>query len=141
MLLDWLVLEPPAPFVEGLRGLQSREHWKQVHDALFSMWLSEAGDSKIVDQVQRDMGSYGYEMWSRAGREIEAEYARYQTPLRAMSELRNPPPILHLFSIPKDQAFLAQQQDFAEDHPWFKVRRLDGKTHFPFFGVSRDRRS
>ena len=77
------------------------------------------------------MGSYGYEMWSRAGREIGAEYARYHTPLRAMSELENPPPVLHLFSIPKDQAFLTEQQDFAKNHPWFRVRRLDGKTHFP----------
>jgi pimeloyl-ACP methyl ester carboxylesterase len=130
-LLDWLVLDPPAPFLEGLRGLQSPNHWKQVRDALFATWLSEIGDAKIIDQVQRDIGSYGYEMWSRAGREIGAEYTRFQNPLRAMSELRNPPPILHLFSIPKDEAFLAEQQNFAKNHPWFKVRRLDGKTHFP----------
>ncbi len=132
VLLDWLVLDPPAPFLEGLRGLQSREHWKQVRDGLFSTWLSEVGgDSDIADQVWRDMGSYGYEMWSRAGREIAAAYARYQTPLKALEGLGDPPPVLHLFSIPREQGFLEEQQRFAKDHPWFRVRRLDGKTHFP----------
>src|ERR1022692_3517199 len=95
------------------------------------MWLSEIDGARIVDQVRRDMGSYGYDMWSRAGHEIEAEYARFQSPLRAMSELQNPPDVLHLFSIPKDQAFLKEQQDFAKHRSWFSVSRLDGRTHFP----------
>lgn len=131
VLLDWLVLEPPPSFLEGLKGLQSRDSWRQVRDGMFSMWFSEAEDPDVAEGVQRDMGSYGYEMWSRAGREISAEYARYKTPLAAIDSLAKAPPVLHMYSIPKDEAFLTAQQGFAQTHPWFSVRRLDGKTHFP----------
>ena len=42
VLLDWLVLEPPAPFLEGFGGLQSPDHWKQVRYGLFSVRLNAA---------------------------------------------------------------------------------------------------
>lgn len=132
VLVDWLVLEPPPSFLEGLRGLQSRDSWRKVRDNLFSMWLSDTGgDSEIARQVERDMGSYGFDMWSRAGREIEAAYARHKTPLKALEGLREPPLVLHLYSIPKDEGFLAAQEEFAVRHSWFRVHRLEGKTHFP----------
>jgi pimeloyl-ACP methyl ester carboxylesterase len=131
VLLDWLVLDPPKPFLEGLKGLQSREHWREVRDGLFAMWLSGIRDARLVEHVRKDMGSYGYDMWARAGREIGAGYARFETPLKALASLRARPGVLHLFSIPKDEEFLQEQRDFAKSHPWFRVRRLEGKTHFP----------
>jgi len=131
VLLDWLVLDPPKPFLEALSGMQSRDHRRQFRDGLFSMWLAEIDDAKMVGKVQRDMGSYGYEMWARAGREIGADYARFGSPLSALNGLRVPPHVTHLFSIPKDENFLKEQQEFAKNHSWFSVHRLDGKTHFP----------
>ena len=70
-------------------------------------------------------------MWSRAGREIEADYDRFQSPLKALDGLVKPPRVLHIYSIPKDDAFLYALEQFAIDHSWFKVHRLDGATHFP----------
>ncbi|GBC71606.1 1H-3-hydroxy-4-oxoquinaldine 2,4-dioxygenase [Candidatus Calditenuaceae archaeon HR02] len=131
VLLDWLVLEPPQPFLEALKGLQSREHWEQVRETLFSMWLSGIVDDRIVQHVRREMGSYGFEMWARAGREISASYDRFGSPLKALKELEHPPQVLHLFSLPKDDDYLKAQIEFTKDHQWFSVHRLDTKTHFP----------
>ncbi|MDJ0272438.1 MAG: alpha/beta hydrolase [Candidatus Caldarchaeum sp.] len=131
VLLDWLVLEPPQPFLEALRGLQSREHWEQVRESLFSMWLSGIVDDRILQHVRREMGAYGFEMWARAGREISANYERFGSPLKALSELEPPPHVLHLFSLPKDEAYLRVQNEFAKNHQWFSAYRLNANTHFP----------
>ena len=48
-----------------------------------------------------------------------------------MEKLEHPPRVHHIFSIPKDEAFLRDQQKFAKEHSWFSVQRLDGYTHFP----------
>jgi len=131
VLLDWLVLKPPQEFMGALKGLQTREHWQEVRDALFKGWLSENPNAKIAEYVQKEMRTFGYEMWSRAGREIEKSYDRYQSPLKALEELERPPRVHHIFSIPKDEAFLRDQEKFAEEHSWFRVQRLDGHSHFP----------
>ncbi|MEM4495616.1 MAG: hypothetical protein QXE96_07475 [Candidatus Caldarchaeum sp.] len=47
-----------------------------------------------------------------------------------MSELEPPPPVLHLFALPKNDEYLRAQKKFAENHKWFRVHRLDAKTHF-----------
>jgi hypothetical protein len=64
------------------------------------------------------------------GREIAAGHARYGSPLRTLNELQAPLHVMHLFSMPKDEEFLTAQQDFARNHPWLSVHRLDGKTPF-----------
>jgi len=131
VFLDWLVLEPPKQFLDALKGLQDSNDWKQVRDALFSEWLSESTDQKITQYVQDEMGVFGFNMWSRAGSEIEASYNRYHSPLDALEKLGSPPTVLHIFSIPKDEKFLKAQQEFARTHRRFRVERLEGKTHFP----------
>lgn len=130
VLLDWIVFEPPLHFLQALSGLQEPEHWKSTRAQLFSLWLLEA-DRAIADHVHRTMGDYGYGMWARAGREIAAAYARETSPLTALAALDPPTPTLHLFALPKDEAYREAQEEFGKSHPWFRSRRLEGKTHFP----------
>lgn len=131
VLLDWIVLEAPPPFLAALEGLQSPAAWQQTREQLFSLWLHGLELPALESYVRNDMGSYGFDMWARAGREISAAYAQAGSPLRALAALAPPVPVLHLYSQPDDPAWLAAQQSFAADHPWFHVRKLDARSHFP----------
>jgi pimeloyl-ACP methyl ester carboxylesterase len=130
VLLDWIVLDPPRAFLETLQTLQVPERWKSARAQLLTLWLSDA-DPEIAKQIQRTMSDYGPGMWARAAREIAAAYAREGNPLRALSALDPPTPTLHLYALPKDERYWADQAFFAKRHPWFRARRLGGKTHFP----------
>ncbi|MGH9368028.1 MAG: alpha/beta fold hydrolase, partial [Thermoanaerobaculia bacterium] len=109
---------------------QDPEHWKSTRAQLFSLWLEQAPPA-IADYVHRTMGDYGFPMWARAGREIGAAYAREGNPLNALSALEPPTLTLHLYALPRDEAFREQQEAFGKSHPWFRSQRLEGRTHFP----------
>jgi pimeloyl-ACP methyl ester carboxylesterase len=85
--------------------------------------------------VREEMGSYGFEMWARAAREISAAYADLGTPLQILGSLTPPFPVMHLYAQPDDPRYLAAQKFFAASHPWFKVRRLNARSHFPMFEI------
>jgi pimeloyl-ACP methyl ester carboxylesterase len=122
VLPDWLVLQPPREFLEGLRGLQNPEQWKQIRDGLFAEWLAGIDNAKVSGYVRKEMGSFGYDMWSRAGREIAMSYNRFGSPLSALEKLGpSPPRVLHIYSIPKDDAFLKSQEVYSREHSWFSV--------------------
>ena len=131
ILLDWIVLDPPPPFLGALGAMQDPASCQQTVDQLFSMWIGTSTHKAVADFIRNDMGSYGTDMWARAGREIGAAYGREGNPLKALAALPSPPPVLHLYAVPKDEGYLAAQHAFAKDHPWFQVRRLDTLTHFP----------
>lgn len=130
VLLDWIMLEAPPPFLAALHALQDPALWQQTREQLFAMWTHGADIPEVSRYVHDDMGSYGFGMWSRAGREISAAYAK-TNPLRALSALEPPVPVLHLYAQPDDPAYLAAQQSLSAAHPWFQVRKLDARTHFP----------
>lgn len=134
VLLDWIILEPPPPFLDALKGLQS-DAWPQVRDALFGMWLEGVDSPEVIRFVHEDMGGFGGEMWKRAGREISSAYAREQYPLHAFSALSPPVPVLHLYAQPEDPGYLMAQRSFSGDHPWFQVVKLDARSHFPSLEV------
>lgn len=131
VLLDWLVLDPPPPFLGALQGLQQPGQWQATRDALFAMWLQGSQDAGLQQYVREDMGSSAAAMWARAGREIAAAYAADGYPLKALAALKSPPPVLHVYSQPSDPAYLEAQQGFAQAHPWFSVRKIDAISHFP----------
>jgi pimeloyl-ACP methyl ester carboxylesterase len=135
--LDWIVGPPPSVFVELLKALQDREHWLTTRGALFRRWLADSSESHVVRHIREEMGSYGYEMWSRAAREIARAYAG-GTPLEALARLDPPCPTLHLYSQPREAAYLALQQEFARKHPWFKVQRIEARSQFPALEVPDD---
>ncbi|MEM0444177.1 MAG: alpha/beta hydrolase [Candidatus Caldarchaeum sp.] len=135
VLIDWIVLEAPWPFLEALKGMQAPDKWRQTVEQIFSIWLQGIDNQKLIQFVRQEMGSYGFDMWARAAREISAAYAEAGSPLHALSLLKPPLPVLHLYAQPSDPNYLDAQQKFAASHPWFNVRRLDARSHFPMFEV------
>ncbi len=131
ILIDWLVLDPPPPFLDALAALQDGEKWQPTRDQLFAMWLQGVEHPKVTHLVRAGMGSHGFEMWARAGREIEAAYRRHGAPVNALAEFRPSVPVLHLYAQPADPEFLRAQEEFAAANPWFSVQRLNARSHFP----------
>lgn len=85
------------------------------------------------------MGSYSFDMWSQAAREISRSYSQWGSLLQALAGLQLPTlPILHLYAQPDEAGFLAAQQAFAAEHPWFQVQKLGAQSHFPMFEVPAD---
>ncbi|AXQ28551.1 alpha/beta hydrolase [Solimonas sp. K1W22B-7] len=138
VLLDWLVLDPPPPFLGALAALQDPATWQATRDQLFGMWLHGVDQPEIIRLVREGMGAYGAGMWARAGREIGNAYRREGNPLKALAALDPPLPALHLYAQPEDPGFLQAQESFAATHPWFTVRRLKARSHFPTMEVPED---
>jgi pimeloyl-ACP methyl ester carboxylesterase len=131
--LDWFVLGAPPPFLETLEGLKSPDRWQHVLQALFDRWLQGTEDAALAGYVRQEMGAFGFPMWARAAREILWAFARERVPLTALSRLGAP--VLHLYAQPSDDEYLAAQQEFSRRNPWFRVVRLEARTHFPMFEV------
>jgi pimeloyl-ACP methyl ester carboxylesterase len=130
VLVDWMVLGTPPGFTDALGGLQDPQAWQDVRGALFGMW-TDGVDSPAVHRYVGCMGGYGYDHWRRAGREIAASFAVHGTPLHALAGLDAPPPTLHLYAQPRDDGYLAAQQEAASRLEWFHVVRLEAQSHFP----------
>lgn len=130
VFVDWMVLGTPPGFTDALAGLQDAQAWQQVRGALFGMW-TEGVDSPAVHRYVGRMGSYGFDHWSRAGREIAASFAAHGAPLDALAGLDAPSRALHLYAQPQDDGYLEAQQAAAARLGWFEVVRLDAHSHFP----------
>ncbi|HSW11659.1 MAG TPA: alpha/beta hydrolase [Solimonas sp.] len=135
VLVDWIVTDPPPPFLGALAAMQDPAQALQVRDGLFAMWTEGVEHAGVLRFVREDMGSYPAAMWSRAAREIAAAYSREGSPLQALAALAPPPPVLHLYAQPADPAYLAAQESFAAEHRWFAVHKLDARSHFPAIEV------
>ncbi len=135
VLLDWMVLGAPAPFLDALHALQQETRWAAARDAIFDRWTAGETLPELIRFVRERMGAYGFEMWARAAREIERAFARHGVPVDALRSLEPPVPALHLYAQPPDDAYLDAQRRFAGAHAWFQVRRLDAESHFPMFEV------
>lgn len=131
VLLDWIILEAPPAFLAVLQSLQDPTQWQQTREQLFSMWLHGLRIPELTRYVRKEMGSYPFEMWSRAGREISSAYARSKSPLQTLAALDPPVPVLHIYSQPDDPGYLAAQQRFGVAHTWFQVRKVQARSHFP----------
>lgn len=131
VLLDWILFEAPPPFLEALQALQDSMRWQQTREQLFAMWIGGLAIPELSYYVGEDMGSYGFDMWSRAGREISAAYAQAISPLHALATLKPPVSVLHLYAQPDSPDYLAAQQAFSAEQPWFQVRTMPARSHFP----------
>lgn len=135
ILVDWIMTDPPPPFRAGLEAMRDPAHAFAVRDQLFGMWTKGVEHAGVLRYVREDMGSYSAAMWARAAREILAAYQREGNPLRALDALEPSVPVLHVYAQPDDAAFLEAQRAFAVAHPWFTVRKLDARSHFPTIEV------
>jgi pimeloyl-ACP methyl ester carboxylesterase len=131
VLVDWLVLDAPAPFASALRNLQDPLHWEETRNRLFSTWLEGVSNQGIIDFVRLRMGTFGADMWARAGKEILAAYKKYGTPLRALEKLKPPVATIHIYAQPSYPTYYQAQQSFAASHPWFSFHRVNAISHFP----------
>lgn len=138
VLLDWILLDPPPPFLGALQALQDPTQWQSTREQLFSMWLHGLNIPALSEYVRQDMGSFGEEMWGRAGREIGSAYEKLGSPFGQLAALEPQVPVLHLYAQPDDPGYLAAQQDLSSTHPWFHVQKLQAKSHFPMFEVPDD---
>jgi pimeloyl-ACP methyl ester carboxylesterase len=125
---DWMLAVPSEPYLEVIRQLDSDE-WPQARDTLFTIWAAGV-DTPEIRRVLDVMVEHGEEMWRRSGREIGASYARGGSPFEAFSALEPAVPMLHVYGQPQDFAYLELQRDYAAEHAWFSVVKLDATTHF-----------
>jgi pimeloyl-ACP methyl ester carboxylesterase len=137
VLVDWMVLGPPPGFTDALAAMQDPAAWEQVRAGLTGMW-TEGVEEPAVHRYVQDMAGYGFAHWSRAGREITRSFTAEGSPLQALSRLPEPCPTLHVYATPRDEEYLAAQRDFARDHQWFTVHRLDARSHFPMLEVPEE---
>lgn len=138
ILLDWIIFAPPAGFLSALGGLQDEHQCEHTRDRLFSTWLEGVSNPAVSQFVHHVMGGFGFSMWSRAGREISAAYAKYGNPLHALELLPSPVQVLHLYAQPVDAAYWDSQLFFAKSHPWFTARRVNALSHFPMLEVPEE---
>jgi len=126
---------PLAPrFLGAMEALQDEARSREAAEQVVTMFVSGAPAS-VQTQIQSQMLSHGYEMWSRAGREISAVFAREGDPLTALGKLSPPVPVLHVYAQPPAPEYLSTQESFARANPWFSVRRLEAASQFPTLEV------
>jgi pimeloyl-ACP methyl ester carboxylesterase len=126
---DWYVIPPPPPYRAVLEQLTSPETWAEARDKLCEIWRA-GSESVEVTALLDQMRQHDADMWMRSGREISAGYERLGSPAHAWTEFDPPVEVLHLYRQPQDAAFLAVQEEYAAEHPWFAVRKFDCVTHF-----------
>ncbi len=130
--ISWMVMGAPPPFIAGLQRMQEPDGWDEVRDQLFAMWRGGGNHSGVEEQIAH-MSAFGSETWMRAGREIEGAYRANGAPVEVLSNFDPPTPFLHVYAQPNDPVILEAQRTFADNHPWFRVHRVDAKSHFPQF--------
>lgn len=131
VVIDWIQVTPNADFHHAIAEIQDPALWEKGRRDLFDYWIGDTGIRDIVDHVNTEMAGYDFDMWARSGREIERAYARWRNPMQRMAAMEQPRPVMHVFSQPFEDKYLAAQQAFAADHPWFQPVKLAGTTHFP----------
>ena len=135
--LDWMVHEPSRAYMDLLSGLQEPDRWPHARDTLFEIWRA-GEESDAIDAAIEVMRRQSAEMWMRSGREIEGSYRRAGSPLSALSALPTVPAVSHLYGQPATPEYLDAQQQFAEEHDWYSVRRVDARTHFSMIEAPRE---
>jgi pimeloyl-ACP methyl ester carboxylesterase len=135
--MDWLLVQPSERYLDVIRMLQSEERWPEARDILYGIWRSGVDDPDI-EAVLGTMSEHGADMWMRSGRKIESAFAENGSPFEALERLDPPVPVLHLYGQPADEEYLARQEAFAAEHPWFQVRRLPARTHFAMTETPRE---
>lgn len=127
--VDWMVTEPPEPYLQVIEQLRSPEEWAQARDTLYEIWRAGVA-VPAVDAGLAEMHQHGAGMWIRSGREISRAYAQHTSPMRTWAALDPPPPVLHVYGQPRAPEFLAAQKQYAVDHPWFRVEHVSAASHF-----------
>jgi pimeloyl-ACP methyl ester carboxylesterase len=129
VLLEWIVTAAPPPFLSALAAMQDPQRWRATVDRVFESWLAGTDNAALTYFVRDEMGSYGFAMWSRGGREIAAAYAQNGSPLEALARMESRP-VLHMFADAYEPPFVEAQRVFAESDPWYSFQVLLARAAF-----------
>ncbi|MGO0059801.1 alpha/beta fold hydrolase [Brevibacillus fluminis] len=131
VVIDWILIEAGAAFIKDLQDIQNPERWVAGRQSLFDHWLGISTDRAVIDHMNKEMASFGFDMWERSCRVIENAYKTWGSPLERMAALDPKRPIVHIYSQAAADGYEEMQQTFKEKHPWFDFKHIPGKTHFP----------
>jgi len=132
VVVDWIVTAAPASFLSALEDLRSDADRDAAVAGLLQQWQAGVTSTDLAAYLA-EMGEAGDEMWERAAREIESSYARRGSPLRALSELEQSVPVLHLVPSGSGTCSFAEQRAYMAEHHWYHAAELPARSHFPLF--------
>ncbi|MBV7508213.1 alpha/beta hydrolase [Bacillus sp. sid0103] len=131
VVIDWILVEAGEEFIKDLQDIQHPDRWMAGRKNLFNHWLGISTNRNIIDHLNKEMASFGFDMWDRACRVIENAYQTWKSPLERMTALDPKRPIVHIYSQAPVTGYEEMQQRFKDEHPWFDFKQISGKTHFP----------
>ena len=132
ILSDWnFILDPPPEYRRALEAFRRRDQWEASLEGLFTTWIAGCENRELINHVRGEMGTFGFEDWSRALREIGAAYDRDGNPLAHLASLDPPVPTIHLYTQPRTAEYAEGQEAFAREHPWFQALLMQAVSHFP----------
>jgi pimeloyl-ACP methyl ester carboxylesterase len=132
VVVDWIMTAAPAAFLSALEDLRSGADRDDAVAGLLQLWQAGVTRPELAAYLA-DMGAAGDDMWDRAAREIESSYARNGSPLRALSDLEQSVPVLHLVPSGSGTCSFAEQRAYMAEHPWYHAAELPARSHFPLF--------
>jgi pimeloyl-ACP methyl ester carboxylesterase len=136
VVVDWIVTEAPEAFLATLEDIRLDADRDEAIAGLLQQWQGGVTDPDLAGQLA-DMGAAPEAMWDRAAREIEGSYARYGSPLRALSGLDQSLPVLHLVPSAGDAPSFEHHRAYAAEHHWYHAAELPARSHFPLFEAPR----
>jgi len=132
VLVDWIVTPAPPAFLTTLEDLRSDADRDEAVAGLLRLWQGGVTSPELAAYLA-DMGAADDEMWDRAAREIGSAYARFGSPLLALSWLDQRVPVLHLVPSAPGTCAFAEHRGFMAEHPWYHAAELPAHSHFPLF--------
>lgn len=130
VFMDWVVLQPPHLYLDMLHSLRNPGKWESTRNELLSTWLKNVNNSEVQKLVKEIMSSFGRDMWSRAAREIILQFNTHSSPLHLLRTMGTNVPVMHLYSQPNEPGYFESQELFAASHEWFKVFKINTRSHF-----------
>jgi pimeloyl-ACP methyl ester carboxylesterase len=130
IFIDWQLFAPPDTYFTIINSLQNKDEYKQAHKKFLDILLKEVDNTEVIRLVKSEMGSYGFDMWEKAAKAIIGAYKNHGSPLNLLTLIKPDIPVLHLYSQPDEHGYLVSQENFSASHEWFKVRKLNLKSHF-----------
>jgi len=130
IFLDWIMNQPAPEFFASIQEMQHEDRWQQARDNLYEFWLAESDSPVMIHHLKTEMAESNFQLWRLAGQVIADAYHKYGSPLHRLEKLKNPPKATHIYSLDRNDEYLALQQRFAMSHDFFEVIRLENaKTH------------
>ncbi|KAF5643427.1 dioxygenase [Fusarium tjaetaba] len=131
LLTDFILTRPSAEFIKNLQMMQNKETWQQVQALLIKKWLNNTSNRNVLNHCENDLDTNGFDNWSYFCWVVEKNYQRWGSPMERLEAIKDPPLVRHVFSHPKEEAYLAEHEEFARKHPdWFSFARLRVESHF-----------